>query len=266
MNFTEQDINLLNSRGISIDDATEQLRALREGFPSLDIVSPASVKDKSIIRLSKEEQDRYASLWRDYVRQNHTICKFVPASGAASRMFKDLFAYLETGIQTEAVSEFLTHLQDFAFAPQLGDRKEQTAVRYLLEDMHYGSLPKGLLLFHKYRDRPRTPAMEHLAEGAMVAEGTTKPVAVHFTVSHEHLPLFRQHIAEAMQYMEKKFGCTFDISFSEQQPSTDTLAANTDGTPFRNADGTLLFRPGGHGALINNLQDIDADIIFLKNI
>ena len=266
MIFSEHDIQQLSLRGITLDDATAQLEALRNGFPSLDIVAPASVKDKSIIRLTKEEQDRYKAVWQEYVRHDHTVCKFVPASGAASRMFKDLFAYLENGVENAAVSEFMSHLQDFAFAPELQSLTGKDAIRYLLEDMHYGTLPKGLLLFHKYRDRPRTPAMEHLAEGAMVAEGSNRPVAIHFTVSHEHLPLFRQHIAENMQYMENKFGCTFDITFSEQQPFTDTLAANADGTPFRNADGSLLFRPGGHGALIANLRDIDADIIFLKNI
>ena len=131
--------------------------------------------------------------------------------------------------------------------------------------MNYGNLPKGLLLFHSYRDGARTPALEHMVEGAMYAASNGE-VNIHFTVSHDHLPLFRKHIADNLQKLEAKYGVRFNISFSEQKPSTDTLAANPDGTPFRTADGKLLFRPGGHGALIENLNEQDADIVFIKNI
>ena len=131
--------------------------------------------------------------------------------------------------------------------------------------MNYGNLPKGLLLFHSYRDGARTPALEHMVEGALYAASNGE-VNIHFTVSHDHLPLFRKHIADNLQKLEAKYGVKFNISFSEQKPSTDTLAANLDGTPFRTADGKLLFRPGGHGALIENLNEQDADIVFIKNI
>jgi len=131
--------------------------------------------------------------------------------------------------------------------------------------MNYGKLPKGLLLFHKYRDGARTPALEHLVEGALYA-ASNGVVRLHFTVSHEHLPLFRKHIADNLKKFEDKYGVKYEITFSEQQPSTDTLAANPDGTPFRTKDGKLLFRPGGHGALIHNLNEQDADIVFIKNI
>ena len=268
--FTEADIRQLESRGISVEKAEEQLRLLTTGFPTLDIAAPAST-GKGIRRLDRKQQDFYAALWHNYVAQNHKIAKFVPASGAATRMFKDLFTYLDNGIVSPAVSDFFEGLPRFAFSPMLGGRQGREAVEYLLHGMNYGSLPKGLLLFHAYRDRPRTPAMEHLAEGAMVlqADNNTSagiPVAVHFTVSHEHLPLFRQHIADSLNYMQNKFGVTYDVTFSEQLPETDTLAANPDGTPFRNPDGSLLFRPGGHGALIRNLGAMDADIVFIKNI
>ena len=131
--------------------------------------------------------------------------------------------------------------------------------------MNYGNLPKGLLLFHSYRDGARTPALEHMVEGALYAASNGE-VNIHFTVSHDHLPLFRKHIADNLQKLEAKYRVKFNISFSEQKPSTDTLAANPDGTPFRTADGKLLFRPGGHGALIENLNEQDADIVFIKNI
>lgn len=269
MNWTQQDLAQLQSRGISIAQAEAQLQSITEGFPPLDIVAPASRKD-GILVPSKEEEEEYIRLWQNYLAEGHSVEKFVPASGAASRMFKNLYEYLNTGEETDFIREFLSHKDDFAFGPQLAGKEGQEAVRYLLEDMHYGNLPKGLLLFHKYRDGARTPAMEHLVEAALYtvpAEKQGTPVArVHFTVSHEHLPLFRQHIAENMQKMERKYGVRYEITFSEQKPSTDTIAANPDGTPFRNADGSLLFRPGGHGALIENLNDREADIVFIKNI
>jgi len=262
--FTNEDVQQLSRRGITVEQATEQLRQLREGFPPLDIISPASAKN-GILRLSKEEQDECISLWQSYLEEKHDVVKFVPASGAASRMFKDLFAYLESGEETPAVSEFLSSLPKFAFGRQLEGKSGQEAVRYLLEEMNYGHLPKGLLAFHKYRDTVRTPVLEHMVEGALYA-ASDGVVRLHFTVSHEHLPLFRHHVAEHLQAMEQKYDVHYDITFSEQLPSTDTLAANPDGTPFRNPDGSLLFRPGGHGALIHNLNQLEADIVFIKNI
>lgn len=264
MNFSSSDLSQLEARGITVEQAQQQLDAFRTGFPALDIVAPASVKN-GILAPKKEEQEMYIKAWQDYLAEGHKILKFVPASGAASRMFKKLFEYLETGEETSAVKEFLEHQSEFAFGPELEGKKGQDAVRYLLEDMEYGKLPKGLLLFHKYRDGARTPALEHLVEGAQYAASEGK-VHLHFTVSHEHLPLFRKHIADHLTDYEKKYGVKYDITFSEQLPSTDTLAGNPDGTPFRTADGKLLFRPGGHGALIQNLNQQDADVIFIKNI
>jgi len=133
------------------------------------------------------------------------------------------------------------------------------------EGLNYGQLPKGLLLFHKYPEGARTPMEEHLVEGALYAASNGE-AHVHFTVSHEHMELFKQKVAEKADSFAKKYGIKYDITFSEQKPSTDTVAANPDNTPFRNDDGSLLFRPGGHGALIENLNEIDADVIFIKNI
>lgn len=262
--FTPQDLEQLEARGISVAKAEEQLEHFRTGFPALDIVAAASTKD-GILAPTKKEQDEYIRIWEEYLAEGHKILKFVPASGAASRMFKNLFQYLEDGEETAFIQEFLTHIDDFAFGDQLAGKNGQDAVRFLLEDMHYGDLPKGLLLFHKYKDGPRTPALEHMVEGALYA-ASNGMVHLHFTVSHQHLPLFRQHIADHLQAFETKYGVRFDISFSEQLPSTDTLAANPDGTPFRDKEGKLLFRPGGHGALIENLNAQDADVIFVKNI
>ena len=262
--FTPSDLAQLQARGISEEKALKQLQSFATGFPELDIVSAASVGN-GVLNPTEEEIDAYVKAWQDYLNEGHTVLKFVPASGAASRMFKDLFEYLETGERTKFIDKFLSEKEHFAFAPQLAGLDEQAAVSHLLKDMNYGNLPKGLLLFHSYEDGARTPALEHLVEGAMYAASKGE-VNIHFTVSHEHLPLFQAHLAEYQAAYEEKLGVKFHISYSEQKPSTDTLAANPDGTPFRTADGKLLFRPGGHGALIENLNEQEADVIFIKNI
>lgn len=262
--FTPSDIAQLGTRGISVEKAEKQLQSFATGFPELDIVSAASVGN-GVLNPSEEEINMYVKAWQDYLDEGHTVLKFVPASGAASRMFKDLFEYLETGKKNKFIEKFLAEKDNFAFGEQLTGLDEQTAVSHLLKDMNYGNLPKGLLLFHSYQDGARTPALEHLVEGAMYASSKGE-VNIHFTVSHEHLPLFQAHIAEHQAAYEAKLGVKFHISYSEQKPSTDTLAANPDGTPFRTSNGQLLFRPGGHGALIENLNEQDADIIFIKNI
>ena len=147
-----------------------------------------------------------------------------------------------------------------------GDYKAVVACLLNEEGLNYGKLPKGLLQFHAYDDCVRTPLEEHLVEGALYAAGKDGKVNVHFTVSPEHRPLFEDLVAQKKAEYEAKFGVTYNISFSEQKPSTDTVAATIDNEPFRNDDGTILFRPGGHGALIENLNDINADVVFIKNI
>ena len=268
--FTPQDLQQLTRQGVTVEKVEEQLNCFRTGFPDLDIVAPASTK-KGILALTVAQADAFIALWENYLKEGHQVEKFVPASGAASRMFKALFQYLEDGVETAEIKQFLEGKDKFAFGPELEGKEGQEAVRYLLQDMNYGRLPKGLLLFHKYKDAPRTPAMEQMVEAALYAASAAKeggvPVAkLHFTVSEEHLPLFRHHVAEVLPMMEQKYNVRYDISFSVQKKSTDTIAANADGTPFRNADGSLLFRPGGHGALIENLNEQDADIVFIKNI
>lgn len=262
--FTPQDLEQLAARGISLQKAEAQMQSFRDGFPELDIVSAASVGN-GILAPNAEEQEHYIAAWQAYLKEGHKILKFVPASGAASRMFKALFEYLDGGEENDFIRKFLAEKDKFAFGPELAGKEGREAVRYLLENMNYGNLPKGLLLFHSYEDGARTPALEHLVEGALYAASDGK-VALHFTVSHDHLELFKKHIAENLAKFEAKFGVKYDVTFSEQMPSTDTLAANPDNTPFRTKEGKLLFRPGGHGALIENLNQQDADVVFIKNI
>lgn len=201
-------------------------------------------------------------------------------------MFKNLFGFLDAEYDvptTDFEKDFFDNLKNFAFHKELCGKckdndgccmktlkeegKYKAVVKNLLDKsgLNYGQLPKGLLLFHNYGDAPRTPMEEHLVEAALYAN-SNGVANVHFTVSHEHLPLFMAKVEEKKHIYEDKFGVKFNISFSEQKPSTDTIAANPDNTPFRNEDGSLLFRPGGHGALIQNLNDIDADVVFIKNI
>lgn len=285
MALSKQDISQIEARGISEDQVLDQLKQIEKGFPFLKLEAAASI-DKGIVAPRKDEQDKYVNIWNDYKSEGHKIVKFVPASGAASRMFKNMFAFLSaeyTVPTTDFEKEFFDNIKDFAFYNELDDKckaNDGNSITNLIEEgkyknivanmlnengLNYGNLPKGLLLFHNYEDGPRTPMEEHLVEAALYASSKGK-ANVHFTVSHSHLDLFKAKVAEKLTKFSEKFGVTYNISFSEQKPSTDTIATNPDNTPFRNEDGSLLFRPGGHGALIENLNEIDADIVFVKNI
>jgi len=276
----------LSEKGISIQQMEEQLACFKNGFPFLEITAPASVQ-KGIKVIAKEEQADYMSLWSDYLLQNKKIVKFVPASGAASRMFRALHGFLSASYDepcTDAEKTFFSAIERFAFYNKLNNTclnvekkdvktllasgKYKQVVSLLLDDkwLDYGRMPKGLILFHKNAEGVRAAMEEHLAEGALYAKNHQGQVNIHFTVSPEHLDLFYQIVEKKKEQYEKKYSVTYDISFSVQKTSTDTLSVDLENRPFKNEDGTLLFRPGGHGALIENLNDIDADIIFLKNV
>ena len=283
--FSNQDLNQIAQRGITREAIEHQLTQIKEGFPFLRIEAAAAV-GKGIFSPDSTQVEKYVNDWAAYLCNHHTVVKFVPASGAASRMFKNLFSFLSADYDeptTDFEKFFFSNIKRFAFKKSLCAKckenedesvcdlikhgKYKAIVANLLEakGLNYGQLPKGLLLFHQYEDGPRTPMEEHLVEAALYACSDGKS-NIHFTVSHDHLTLFKKKVEESLAYMEKKFGVVFNVSFSEQKPSTDTIAANLDNTPFRNEDGTLLFRPGGHGALIENLNEIDADVVFIKNI
>lgn len=283
--MTQSDLHLLQEKGISLQQVQQQLDTFKTGFPFLKINAAAS-KEKGIMALTQQEADEYVACWENYLENDCTVVKFVPASGAASRMFKELFEFMdaESNDIKGAVKAFFDGLKNFAFYNQLDDtckslykdsveqlveagkHKQILAALLKKEGMNYGNLPKGLLKFHSYPQEQRTPLLEHLAEGALYAANGENKVNLHFTVSGEHLPLFRKHLQENINKYEDLFGVTYNVDFSEQKASTDTIAADAEGNPFRNEDGSLLFRPGGHGALIENLNDIDADVIFVKNI
>ena len=285
--LTHEDKELLAKKGISEEKIAEQLACFEKGFPFLKLSAAASVENGGIMRADEKESEQYLAAWDAYKAGDKKIVKFVPASGAASRMFKNMFEFLGAEYDkptTDFEKKFFDHIHDFAFYNDLNaacldntgkninallsEHNYKAVVSNLLESagLNYGALPKGLLKFHRYADGVRTPLEEHLVEGALYAAGKTGEVNVHFTVSTEHRALFEKLVtAKAAEY-EAKYGTTYHISFSEQKPSTDTVAADMENKPFRDKDGKLLFRPGGHGALIENLNDLDADIVFIKNI
>lgn len=283
--FTPQDQEQIIQRSMSVEQVANQLKQIAHGFPFLRIDAPASI-EMGIRVLDEQEENRYLSVHEEYLCTGHRIVKFVPASGAASRMFKNLFAFLtaEYNIPTTAFEkEFFDNIKKFAFREALCDAckknvgksirqllvngEYKTIVSTLLEPqgLNYGQLPKGLLLFHEYKEGSVTSMEEHLREAALYAS-SNGVARIHFTVSHDHMMLFKAYVDKVKRIYESQFEVEYDITFSEQKPSTDTIAANVDGSPFRNEDGSLLFRPGGHGALIENLNDIDADVVFIKNI
>lgn len=249
----------------------QQLENFRTGFPFLNVISPATPA-KGIKVLSCEEQNE---LVRYYDKGGFSIVKFVPASGAASRMFKDLFEGREALKRGENLQEnspaaiFLHHLPLFPFyKPSLFSGKSPLEILNLVLDgdgLNFGSMPKGLIPFHKYNESSRTAFEEHLVEGALYALCDGK-VSIHYTVSAEHREAFKRLFESVREKYETRFRCKYEISFSEQSPDTNMIAVNLDNTPFIKDDGTTLFRPGGHGALLGNLASIKADIIVVKNI
>ena len=292
--FNEKDLNQIQSKGIEIKIIEQQINNFKKGFPFANLENPATINN-GIKKLSEEEIDGLIKLY-DNVSKNHHIIKFVPASGAASRMFKSLFSFLENFDNTKeaykkfdfdksfnSVYNFIEKIRNFAFyndlktkmqddnidiEEKLQNKEYSIIIDYLLNSigLDYGKLPKGLLKFHRYETQNRMPIEEHIVEASNYGIGNSGNAFIHFTVSPEHLDFFKKQINLVQEKYEKKFGISYDISFSVQKSSTDTIAVDMDNNPFREKDNSLLFRPGGHGALIENLNDLDGDIVFIKNI
>ena len=265
--FTPNDIAQIQNHGLNVEVVHGQLNDFIAGFPYADIVRPAVIGD-GVRKMLGDEYGAYYDAHRD----EYNIVKFVPASGAATRMFKDLFEFLSSGQMNKTTQNVLDNLEKFAFWDDLKlvlpeNPTAHDIVECLITErgLNYGAMPKALLQFHKYKDANRTALAEHLVEGAQYAT-SNGIVNIHFTVSPEHIAGFDDLLAKILPEYESKFGVKYNISKSVQKPQTDTIAVNLDNTPFRNDDGSLLFRPAGHGALIENLGDIDGDLIFIKNI
>lgn len=291
--LTQTDLIQIEKKGISPKTIEIQIQNFVSGFPFSKLVKPA-VKSDGLLTLTNQEANKLA----DYYQQNlrgKTIVKFVPASGAASRMFKALFEYLESANelnQEEILNQntgfdspynFINRISDFAFYEdlkktlnkdgfdlegELKNKNYKVVIDYLVNNsgLDYGSLPKGLLKFHNYSSSNRCALEEHLVEAAHYASSENHIAKVHFTVSPEHMEKFKTEVETAIPKFEEELKVKFDISYSIQKPSTDTIAVDMKNEPFRETDNSILFRPGGHGALIENLNEIIADIVFIKNI
>ena len=280
--ITDKDISTLNARGITEKNILEQIRLFEQGASFRDILRPCIPGD-GIKRLSEAEKNDYLTLYNEKSKHLQPV-KFVPASGAATRMFKDLLAFLDDSAKSpdQDINTFIQYIEAFAFKKTLAgiiakngeslekliEMKDYRAVfSYLLtpKGLNYANLPKGLLEFHAYGKETRTPFEEHLVEAGIYARGKSKAI-LHFTVSTDHLDGFRKKFEETRRRYEKILGVDLDVSFSIQASDTDTISVDENNKPFRTKNGSLLLRPGGHGALIGNLNRMQKDIVFIKNI
>lgn len=292
MTFSATDKKQLSGLKIKISAVAAQINDLKAGYPYLRIAGAATIGN-GILQMRAASILSAINEWKAYCGLGEFKCidgrvvKFVPASGAASRMFKDLYEFRNSDqlIPVSAeVQRFFDNIGSFAFYDELNVRcvsekgrsvedlllhreyREILSVLLDKEYMSYGNLPKGLLLFHKYPDGVRTACTEHIVEGALYTANADGEVNLHFTVSPEHIVMFKQHIDSILPRYEKQYNVRYNVSMSIQKSSTDTVALDANGNLVRNDDGSILFRPGGHGALIENLNDIDADVVFIKNI
>ncbi len=272
MKFTKEDTKAFNRRDIKVERVEAQLERFASGFSPLK-VSRAAIVGDGILRLNEDRAVELSARWDNSVRVLELdVEKFVPASGAATRMFKEYFEYVQSGKLSSGVEKTLENIENFAFyndLVELGvDFNDSKAViaAIISKGLDYGQKPKGLLKFHNYSDGGRTACEEHLVEGALYGISANCMVNIHYTVSPEHLDGFQDLISAERAKYETRFGVEYRISYSQQKSSTDTIAVNLDNTPFRDDSAEILFRPSGHGALIENLSEINADVIFIKTV
>jgi len=288
IDFTDKDLKQLEEKGISKEKVLNQIETFKEGIPFVHL-EKAAVVGEGISRFSDDEQKAMIAYF-EANRKKLSLLKFVPASGAASRMFKAMFNFIDVySPKEESLSAYLERTNDSAVkqlvagmknlpfydlimsristdVPSDGEIAYQFVKEMLTEEgLNYGFFPKGLLPFHKNDSGSATPFKEHLKEAALYAK-TNGEANLHFTISEQHNNMFKEEEGVTSPEISNTTATNFNVGYSNQKPATDTLAVNMDNSPFRNSDGSILFRPGGHGALIENLNDQDADIIFIKNI
>lgn len=286
--FSAKDQKQLAGKGIKEGKVLEQIETFKEGIPYVHLEKAAIISD-GILKFSPAEEKELVAIF-EKLKAKKSLLKFVPASGAASRMFKALFNFLESfDPSRESLKTYLDRtsdkdinvlvqgMQNFPFYDQIINRIGDSAAskdeevylfvkEMLAEDkLNFGFYPKGLLPFHKYGQHGATPFEEHLKEGSLYAK-VDGSATLHFTISEQHDAMFKEEFKAVNNRVSKATSTEFHVSYSYQKPATDTIAVTMDNELFRNPDGSLLFRPGGHGALIENLNEQDADIIFIKNI
>jgi len=288
MTLTKNDLELLSKKGISERKVREQIETFKEGIPFVQLEKAVTVGE-GISKFTEEEEKQLIQHF-DNAKGETALLKFVPASGAASRMFRSLFNFLDSyDPASESLDDYLQRtgdsdmktfsegLTDFPFYGIVQNRIKGKAsskdeeiylfVKEILSEdaLNYGFYPKGLLPFHNYGDHAATPFEEHLKEASVYAKsGDT--AHLHFTISEQHGEMYNKEFSDIKDRVSKAVETSFNVSYSYQKPSTDTIAVDMENNPFRLDEGSVLFRPGGHGALIENLNDQDADIVFIKNI
>lgn len=293
MSLTEEDFSHLKKRGKNPDIVEQQIALFKRGNVVVNITEAATVKN-GILQCDEEEKKRLIEYY-DSRRDQLDILKFVPASGAATRMFKALYKFVrDYNPQKESVGhyverkndlqleKFFSRMKDLPFYDEVlkkvkknhpqfeditEDKRQLILVREMLneEGLNLGDQPKGLVPFHKYNDETASAFEEHLKETVDYAASRGK-VRLHFTIAEKHREKFEKELKRIKPNVEAETGVKFEISFSYQDPETDTVAVTTENEPFRDEKGDIFFRPGGHGALIGNLNAQEADIIFIKNI
>ena len=281
--FSEEDRKIFKQKGLNEDEVISHVNLFKKDRQTIKLNRTCRVAD-GIVVISHSEIDPLVRI-HDRVAKEGKMIKFVPASGAASRMFRDWYRYyeMEDFDKSETGTEFVKDLKKYAFYSdlveviskngrdigELSDNGEYNAIlKYLLTDrgLNYAHLPKALIRFHEYSDHCRTALEEHLVEAALYVGDNHGVSRIHFTLSEEHREDIEDYIEVIRKDYEERYKTELDISLSVQHPSTDTIAVDRENRPFRDAHGGLVFRPGGHGALLKNLNEIESDIIFVKNI
>ncbi len=293
MNYTKEDLKNFKQREIKPETIDRQLANFEKGFGYVELSEPATI-DNGILCIAPETEEHLLENYQT-IRQKGELLKMVPASGSATRMFKDLFHFMDT--YTGSEEEFLAFVQQkgpgtmYSFFEKLDElpfydrlsavmwndgkdigkmlakREYAEILKYILgkKGLNYGDTPKGLVDFHIYRDFVRTAFDEHIVEGALYSNDG-KVANLHFTISEEYLNLFKSRLKKVTKVFEKMFNVKYNVTFSIQKPSTDTVSVDQHGDILRDENGQIVFRPGGHGALIYNLNELNADVIFIKNI
>lgn len=275
--ITDKQLKQIRKLEIEETQIEAQLKYFREGFEPANLSKPATIGD-GIIKPNDEEIDSWIKQYDEFAT-NSKVIKFVPASGAASRMFKPVYEEIQSPGKSADAKQVLGNIMKFAFFNDLKSNlskkgidisKNENAGKVLneivdVQGLNYGSLPKGLLLFHSYLNGTRTPVEEHLVE-ALKHASSKDGISLHFTISPEHEAIFKQEFSKLTGLYEKETGKKVTITYSFQKKSTDTIAVDMNNEPVLDKNGLFTFRPGGHGALLENLNDIEADLIFIKNI
>ncbi|MBL4663347.1 MAG: DUF4301 family protein [Flavobacteriaceae bacterium] len=291
--LTEKDINQIEDYGLSLQEVYQQLETFNQGIPFVNIITTASVGN-GIKQISSANQQQL-ELFYEQKKDSLDIVKFVPASGAATRMFQFLHEFLDTYNPetmlfrdyvkkngSQELHKFFGATSEFAFVNLVRKKIREQFVDYkkssrglrhyyfaqaMLSDkgLRFGDMPKGLIPFHKYNKYATTAFEEQLHEGAFYA-AVNDDVYLHFTFSERHLPVFKREFDTIKTRVSRNTKKTFHISYSFQKKETDTIAVTPNNEPYRDAKNKLVFRPSGHGALLMNLNEVDADIVFIKNI